>query len=131
MWRWLGPRSCRHCPITSWSENLHKTFPHTFDTFCVFQRGLDEAINNLNKFIYVRVSSHDDYVLNREVILQCSRNRDFFTEFITIEKFVRRYSFSKHKIDGNGFDLLKSGGNFVLFLSVSFQLRRRELRMKA
>uniref|UniRef100_A0AC34F9I4 Leishmanolysin-like peptidase n=1 Tax=Panagrolaimus sp. ES5 TaxID=591445 RepID=A0AC34F9I4_9BILA len=65
-------------------------------------RGLDDAINSLNKFINVRVVNvHDEYLLNRDNILQCSKNKDFFTEFITVEKFVPKYSISKHKIDGS------------------------------
>uniref|UniRef100_A0AC35FKZ9 Leishmanolysin-like peptidase n=1 Tax=Panagrolaimus sp. PS1159 TaxID=55785 RepID=A0AC35FKZ9_9BILA len=93
--------------------------------------GLDDAINSLNKFIYVRITAHDEYLLNRDNILQCSRNNDFFTEFISAEKFVPKYSISKHKIDGAGFNLFEIGANFVLFLSVNSEVCTKDSFMLA
>uniref|UniRef100_A0A914YUX5 Leishmanolysin-like peptidase n=1 Tax=Panagrolaimus superbus TaxID=310955 RepID=A0A914YUX5_9BILA len=95
-------------------------------------RGLDDAINSLNKFINVRVVNvHDEYLLNRDNILQCSKNKNFFTEFITVEKFVPKYSISKHKIDGSGFNLLQIGANFVLYLSVNSEVCTKDPFMLA
>ena len=49
--------------------------------------------------------------------MQCSKDRNFDTDLITIEKFVDQYSMKKFDISFRPLDLRMTGTNFVLFLT--------------